>query len=302
MQIVRTPASARAIARTLRRPLGFVPTMGSLHAGHAELVRRARAENASVVASIFVNPLQFGPTEDYARYPRAFDADVALLEAAGVDLLYAPDVRAIYPGGFASSIDVGALATRFEGAARPGHFSGVATVVAKLLHAIEPTTLYLGQKDAQQVAVVRRMLRDFDFAPALAVVPTVREPDGLARSSRNVYLATDERVAAASLARALDALVGSLVPVAGAPGESVADAIERARGELARPLRWEYLAVVDPVTFEPLETVDSAIGAVAIGAAYAGATRLIDNGIVPAADGGNPLVTPPPNRTAASPR
>jgi len=299
MQIVRTPASARAIARTLRRPLGLVPTMGSLHAGHAELVRRARAENASVVASLFVNPLQFGPTEDFARYPRAFDADVDLLDEEGVDLLYAPAVETMYRDGFASAIDVGPLATRFEGAARPGHFSGVATVVAKLLHAIEPTTLYLGEKDAQQVAVVRRMLRDLDFAPALAVVATVREPSGLALSSRNVYLSAQERAAATSLPRALDVLARSLVP--GVADASVPLAIERARAELAEPLRWEYLAVVDATTFESLDAIDRTVGAIAIGAARAGSTRLIDAATVPAADGRDPLVTPPPIRTAAPP-
>ena len=172
MQVVRTPGSARAIARTLARPVGFVPTMGALHAGHLALVDRARRENAAVVASIFVNPLQFGPHDDYSRYPRDFPRDAALLEERGVDLLYAPSVDRMYGPDFATTIDVGPVAAPFEGAARPGHFLGVATVVAKLLHAVEPTTLYLGQKDVQQTAVLRRMIEDLDLPVAPVVCRT----------------------------------------------------------------------------------------------------------------------------------
>ena len=193
MQVVRTPGSARAIARTLARPVGFVPTMGALHAGHLALVDRARRENAAVVASIFVNPLQFGPHEDYSRYPRDFPRDAALLEERGVDLLYAPSVDRMYGPDFATTIDVGPVAAPFEGAARPGHFLGVATVVAKLLHAVEPTTLYLGQKDVQQTAVLRRMIEDLDLPVAPVVCRTVRESSGLALSSRNAYLSPQER-------------------------------------------------------------------------------------------------------------
>ncbi|MGH7727971.1 MAG: pantoate--beta-alanine ligase, partial [Vulcanimicrobiaceae bacterium] len=210
MQIVRTPGSARAIARTLARPLGFVPTMGALHEGHLALVERARSENATVVASVFVNPLQFGPNEDFERYPRSFEHDVELLTASGVELLYAPSVERMYPAGFEASVDLGALATRFEGARRPGHFAGVATVVLKLLHALEPTTAYFGQKDVQQAVVLRKLAHDLDLPSAIAVVPTVREPDGLARSSRNAYLSPQERAAAPSFALALAAVAAAV--------------------------------------------------------------------------------------------
>jgi pantoate--beta-alanine ligase len=186
MHVVRTPGSARAIARTLARPVGLVPTMGALHEGHLAIVDRARRENAAVVASVFVNPLQFGEGEDYARYPRDFARDASMLEAHGVDVLYAPAADRMYRAGFATTIAAGPVTTRFEGAARPGHFDGVATVVAKLLHAIEPTTAYFGQKDAQQTAVVRRMVDDLDMPVDVVVVPTVREPEGHARSRRKV--------------------------------------------------------------------------------------------------------------------
>ncbi len=286
MQTVRTPGSARAIARTLLRPVGFVPTMGALHDGHLALVRRARAENASVVASIFVNPLQFGPGEDYERYPRAAERDADLLRAAGVDLLYAPEVARMYGPGFATAIDVGPLAARFEGAARPGHFGGVATVVAKLLGAIEPTSLYLGQKDVQQTAVVRAMVRDLDLPTNVVVVPTQREADGLALSSRNVYLEPDQRRAAPSLRRALGAIEAAI-----AAGETdAARACAAGAALLEAPLRWEYLAIVAPATFAPLERVT--LPAVAIGVAIAGRTRLLDNVSLFAAGTEDPIVTP----------
>ena len=286
MQIVRTPGSARAIARTLARPVGFVPTMGALHEGHLTLVDRAKRENASVVASIFVNPLQFGPNEDFERYPRAFERDASLLAALGVDLLYAPSVERMYPPGFATRIAVGPAAADFEGASRAGHFDGVATVVAKLLHAIEPTSLYLGQKDVQQTAVLRAMARDLDFATNVVVAPTVREPDGLALSSRNVYLADEERRAAPSLQRALQAVAASV-----AQGETDA-ARARAAGValLEAPLVWEYLAIVDPQTFVAQDPI--ARPALAIGVARAGTTRLLDNVPVAADDGRDPVLTP----------
>jgi pantoate--beta-alanine ligase len=261
--------------------------MGALHAGHISLVERARAENASVVASIFVNPLQFGPNEDFAKYPRSFERDVEMLTEAGVDLLYAPAVERMYPPHFAASIDVGAVASGFEGARRPGHFAGVATVVAKLLHAIEPTSVYLGQKDVQQTAVLRAMLRDLDMATNAVVAPTLRDVDGLALSSRNVYLGATERAAAPSLFRALT---------------SIADAIDRgetdsarvlgsARALLEEPLVWDYLAVVDPETF--LECDPLRRSAVAIGVARAGSVRLLDNVTIPSAAGVDPILTPP---------
>jgi pantoate--beta-alanine ligase len=286
MQTVRTPGSARAIARTLRRPVGFVPTMGALHEGHLALVRRARAENASVIASIFVNPLQFGPGEDYEKYPRAFAHDVELLAAEGADLLYAPAVERMYQPGFATSIDVGSLGTTFEGAARPGHFRGVATVVVKLLAALEPTSLYLGQKDVQQTAVLRTIVRDLDLATKDVVAPTIREPDGLALSSRNVYLTVTQRRAAPSLYRALSA-------VAAAVTDGVGDSAQaRAAGEqlLEAPLVWEYLAIVDPQTFaEPREIQRPAL---VIGVVRAGATRLLDNVPIATRDGVDPVLSP----------
>jgi len=286
MQTVITPGSARAIARTLPRPLGFVPTMGALHAGHLALVERAKLENAAVVASIFVNPLQFGPSEDFERYPRAFERDRQLLEERGVDLLYAPKPERMYPPGFATSIEVGPIGERLEGARRPGHFAGVATVVAKLLHALEPTSLYLGQKDVQQTAVIRAMLRDLDMATNLVVAPTVREPDGLALSSRNVFLEAAARAAAPSFFRALQA-VGDAVE----RGEyDLPAALARARGLLESPLIWDYLELVDPQTFVALER--AVRPALVVGAVFAGPTRLIDNLPLPASDGVDPVLTP----------
>jgi pantoate--beta-alanine ligase len=287
VQTVRTPASARAIARTLKRPVGFVPTMGALHAGHLALVRRARAENVSVVASLFVNPLQFGPREDFERYPRDYERDTEALAAAGVDLLYAPDVPHMYPAGFDSALDPGARGASFEGARRPGHFRGVATVVTKLLHAIEPTSLYLGQKDVQQAVVVRGFVRDLDFATNVVVVPTVREPDGLALSSRNVYLTAGERRAAPSIHRALSAIAAAVNA-----GETVsARALRAGVALLEAPLDWEYLAIVDPTHFAPCEPVVRP--ALVIAVARAGATRLLDNELVPDASGTLPILTPP---------
>jgi pantoate--beta-alanine ligase len=286
MQIVRTPGSARAIARTLPRPVGLVPTMGALHAGHLALVRRARSENASVVASIFVNPLQFGPSEDFDRYPRAFEADAEKLEAAGVDLLYAPEASRMYPPGFATTISVSDVSRVFEGARRPGHFDGVATVVAKLFHAIEPTSAYFGQKDVQQTAVIRTFVRDLDFATNIVVAPTVREDDGLALSSRNVYLTPVQRAAAPSLYRAIRAVVDAV-----AAGErDPARACALGASLVEAPLVLEYLAIVDPQTFAPLTKAEGP--AVVVAVAAAGATRLLDNASIPGPGGVDPVVTP----------
>ena len=260
--------------------------MGALHAGHLELVRRARAENASVIASIFVNPTQFAPHEDFDEYPRAFERDLAALEEAGVDVLYAPAVERMYPAGFATSIDVGVLGTVVEGARRPGHFAGVATVVAKLLNATEPTSLYLGQKDVQQTAVLRTMVRDLDMATNVVVAPTVREADGLALSSRNVYLTPAQRAAAPSLYRALKAVAAAIT---GGERDS-----ERARSAgstmLEAPLEWDYLRIVDPVTFAEMQTIEGA--AVVVAVVRAGETRLLDNVPVPGPDGVDPILTP----------
>jgi pantoate--beta-alanine ligase len=286
VQTVRTPGSARAIARTLVRPVGFVPTMGALHDGHRSLMQRARAENASVVASIFVNPLQFSPGEDFEKYPRAFERDVEMLAEEGVDLLYAPAVERMYAPGFSAKIGVGDLGSVFEGSRRPGHFDGVATVVAKLLNAIEPTSLYLGQKDVQQTAVLRAMVRDLDMATNVVVVPTVREADGLALSSRNVYLTPAERIAAPSIFRALSAIGAAVANGATDP----ALALAAGEGLLESPLVWDYLAIVDPQTFAEYATIERP--ALVLGVARAGATRLLDNLPISAAGGLDPIVTP----------
>jgi pantoate--beta-alanine ligase len=252
-------------------PLGLVPTMGALHAGHLALIQRARAENAAVVATVFVNPLQFGPHEDFERYPRAFDNDVVQLRDAGVDLVYAPDVATMYPPDFATAVDPGPIGERYEGALRPGHFRGVATVCTKLFATVRPDRAYFGAKDAQQVAVLRRIVADLDLGLELVVVPTVRESDGLALSSRNAYLDPDQRAAAPALHRALDAIVQAI-----ARGERDAQrAVERGRAELAPPLREAYLDVVDPRTF--VSEHEIAEPALAIGSAWIGTTRLIDN-------------------------
>jgi pantoate--beta-alanine ligase len=286
MHVVRTPGSARAIARTLPRPVGFIPTMGALHRGHISLIERARAENAVVAASIFVNPLQFGAGEDFERYPRSFERDAEMLEAAGVELLYAPAAERIYPPDFRTGIEVQGISDLFEGAARPGHFAGVATVVAKLLHAIEPTTLYLGQKDVQQTAVLRAMLRDLDMPAQVVVCETVREPDGLALSSRNAFLDPAQRRAAPSLYRALLAVREAVD--AGETDPAVLRALGHARVE--PPLVLDYLEIVDPQTFVAQAQVRRP--AVIVAAVRAGATRLLDNLSILAGDGSDPIVTP----------
>lgn len=270
MQTVESIAQARAVFEVLPRPLGFIPTMGALHAGHLALVERARSECATVAASIFVNPLQFGPGEDFATYPRDLAADRGALAAAGTDVIFAPNAATMYPDGFGTSIDVGAVGERFEGAIRPHHFRGVATVVAKLLHIVEPDLLYLGQKDAQQTAVVRRLVRDLAFAVNVNIVPTVREADGLALSSRNVYLNERERAQAPSLHRALLALREAL-----ARGCGKAEAVACAGDVLDPAAKAEYFDVVHAQTFEPLDALVPP--AFIIGAARFGTTRLIDN-------------------------
>lgn len=270
MLAAQTVASARELAAALPRPLGFVPTMGALHAGHLALVEAAGAQCASAAVSIFVNPLQFGPDEDLVRYPRAIGADRALLEGAGVDLLFVPTLHDIYPPEFSSRVDPGAVGVPFEGAWRPGHFVGVATVVVKLLHVLRPDVLFVGQKDAQQAAVLRRVVADLAFDARVETVPTVRESDGLARSSRNAYLSEREREQAPSLHHALCALRDAF-----AGGESKTKATARARETMSPMAQLEYLDVVDGDTFEPLDR--AAPNALAIGAARFGRTRLLDN-------------------------
>jgi len=261
---------ARAQIAKLARPLAFVPTMGALHEGHAALVKEARTRGASVVVSIFVNPLQFGPNEDFDRYPRMFETDCRLLDSLGVSVVYAPSVETMYPSGFACRVDVGAIGRVYEGERRPGHFDGVATVMTKLLAIVDPDVFIMGQKDAQQVAVLRGLVRDFDVRAQMIVAPTVREHDGLALSSRNAYLDAAQRAAAPSLHRALDAVAVALE----APGTGIDAATAAGRAQLAAPLVEDYLAVVDPHTFE---RASGAIGSLVIGAVYAGKTRLLDN-------------------------
>jgi pantoate--beta-alanine ligase len=275
MQILRTAAEAAQAARRTARPLALVPTMGALHAGHQALVERARSESAAVMASIFVNPLQFGPNEDFERYPRAFEGDVRQLEAAGVDLLFAPSVEEMYPPGFDTGVDPGAIATRYEGALRPGHFRGVATVCVKLFGIAGAERAYFGAKDAQQVAVLRQVLRDLALGPQIVVVPTVREADGLALSSRNAYLSVAERAAAPILYRALRAMAEAVER-----GETDRDRIVAAgRAHVVAPLREAYLDVVDPVTFQPVQNAaaERPRTLTAIGSMWLGSTRLIDN-------------------------
>ncbi|MGN6379419.1 MAG: pantoate--beta-alanine ligase [Gaiellales bacterium] len=231
--------------------VGLVPTMGALHDGHRALLRQARGECDRVVMSLFVNPTQFGPGEDFERYPRDATRDRAIAAEEGVDEIFAPTVEQMYPNGFDTAVVVGDVASRWEGTARPGHFRGVATVVLKLFNMVEPDTAYFGQKDAQQLAVIRRMTEDLGLGVGIRGVDTVRDPDGLAASSRNVYLSVDERRRAVTLYRALLARDPAVC-----------------EGEL------EYLAVVNPVTFAE---VDPAPGALVIGAARFGSTRLIDN-------------------------
>jgi pantoate--beta-alanine ligase len=272
MRICRTAAELRAARSALRSPVALVPTMGALHAGHESLIARAREENPNLVASIFVNPLQFGPNEDLARYPQTLDEDVAMLERLKCDVLFVPPVEEMYPAGSQTRVQPGAVATYLEGASRPGHFAGVATVVLKLFSLASPDRAYFGEKDAQQLAVVRTMVRDFDLPVEIAAVPTVRESDGLALSSRNRRLSDSERRDAVGLSRALRFTVEALER-----GATDVGAVLRAADAELGALKKDYLAVVDPVTFVPLETVPRSADLLAVGAVYCGTTRLIDN-------------------------
>ena len=274
-------AAARA-ARAAGKSIGFVPTMGALHEGHLSLVRRAREECDTVVASVFVNPIQFGPNEDYLNYPRDPERDSGLLKKEGMDFLFSPSAEEMYPEGPQTSIDVGGVAQLLEGEFRPGHFAGVATVVKKLFDAALPDKAYFGQKDAQQCAVVRQLVRDFNLPVEIVVCPIVREQDGLAMSSRNAYMNEEEREAALvlsrSLRRARELLEG---------GESSAAAIEAAMRAVleAEPLaKIDYAAVVDAATFQPIERVEK--DAVCALAVWIGRARLLDNMTISAEDDG----------------
>lgn len=279
MRTVRSVADLRAALAGPRREgrtIGLVPTMGALHQGHLSLVRRARADTDVVVVSLFVNPAQFAPTEDLAAYPRDEARDADLAEKAGADLLFAPTVDEVYPPGFATTVRVGGVSEPLEGAQRgASHFDGVATVVTKLLNMAGPDVAYFGQKDAQQAAVVRRVVRDLDLPVRIEVCPTVREPDGLAMSSRNAYLTADERARAVALKHALDAARAAVEQ-----GERDAAAVASAAAAPMRALdvEPEYLALVDPESFLPVDSIDRDV-LVAV-AARVGKARLIDNATI----------------------
>jgi pantoate--beta-alanine ligase len=260
-------------ARAGGRRVALVPTMGYLHEGHLRLVDEARRRADAVVMSVYVNPLQFGPNEDLARYPRDLARDRTLARARGVDALFAPADAVMYPPGSEIRVVPGPTADRWEGAARPGHFAGVLTVVAKLFHLVEPDVALFGRKDIQQAVLVRQMVRDLDWPLEVVVVPTVREPDGLALSSRNAYLTPDERRQAVGLSAALGAAHGAFV--AGERQAAPLDALVRRRIDAEPALTLEYLAIVEPRTLTPVDTVDA--GTVLALAARLGRTRLIDN-------------------------
>lgn len=273
MKLVKSLAELRAARAQLPGPLGFVPTMGYLHEGHISLARAARAGCASVAASIFVNPTQFGPQEDLARYPRDLERDLALLTEAGVDLVWAPTPEEVYPAGYQTWVDVAEVAKRLEGELRPGHFRGVATVVAKLFNAVQPDRAYFGQKDAQQVLVIRRMVQDLNFPVEIVVCPTVREADGLAKSSRNIYLSPEDRQAALTLSRALFAARQAYLD-----GERSGDALRARMLEVfaAEPrVQLQYAACTDADSLQELDQVGER--ALLLVAAKVGPTRLIDN-------------------------
>jgi pantoate--beta-alanine ligase len=276
MKIHTTIDAMRADARAARlsgKRIGFVPTMGALHEGHLSLMRAAKSRCDIVAASIFVNPTQFGPNEDLAKYPRTFERDCQLLEKEGVDLLFAPSVEEMYPRGAVTWVTVEGLSDKLDGKSRPGHFRGVTTVVAKLFHIVEPDVAFFGQKDAAQVAIVRRMVRDLKFPVEIVACPIVRESDGLAMSSRNAYLDAAQRKAALVLSHSLRAVQDLY-----ATGETDAAALTHSgKSVLAKEpgVRLDYLEVVDANTLDPV--VQATEGTLVAVAAYLGTTRLIDN-------------------------
>lgn len=275
MQIARTHAQLGAVRAALAASrhggVALVPTMGALHEGHISLVRAAREAGYEVIASIFVNPTQFGPGEDFARYPRDEGADCAMLEAAGCRAVWLPDMATMYPPDAATAIEVGGPARLWEGAMRPGHFRGVATVVATLFGQVRPDSAWFGEKDWQQVQVIRRMVRDLLLPVAIETAPTWREADGLAMSSRNRYLSLDDRARAPALFRALETVKRRL-----RAGDAVADALEAASASLTQTgFTVDYLALVDHATLEPLDQIAPDCRLVA--AARLGTTRLLDN-------------------------
>jgi pantoate--beta-alanine ligase len=278
MKICSTIAEARAVCRAARaggQRLGLVPTMGALHEGHLSLVRAAKAQCEAVAVSIFVNPTQFGPKEDLAKYPRPFDRDCRLLEKEGVGILFAPPAEEMYPNSNdqVTWVLVEGLSEKLDGRSRPGHFRGVTTIVSKLFHILEPEAAFFGQKDAAQLAVIRRMVRDLNFAVEIVGCPIVREPDGLAMSSRNAYLDQEERRRALVLQRSLQRAQQEFQ----AEERSAAKLIRVAKEVIAREpqVKLDYFEIVDPETLDPVEQVSQKT-LVAV-AAYVGTTRLIDN-------------------------
>jgi pantoate--beta-alanine ligase len=275
--ILRTVAELRRWSRNRRAEgtgdLAIVPTMGALHAGHASLIRAARCQTSRVVVSIFVNPTQFGPNEDFGRYPRSFDADCALAESEGAEVVFAPSVEEMYPAGSQTFVEVEGLGDRLDGKSRPGHFRGVATVVAKLFIASEADLAFFGQKDGAQVALLRRMTTDLRLATEIVVCPIVREPDGLALSSRNVYLSAQERARSLTLSRA----VRQAEALYAAGDRRATGFVEAAKATFATEpeVRVDYVEVVDWATLLPVDEVGH--GSLFAVAAFVGATRLIDN-------------------------
>ncbi len=279
MEIVRTVSWMKQIGRAARqedRVLGFVPTMGALHKGHASLIQAAKAQCSPVVVSIFVNPKQFGPSEDFQKYPRTLESDRALLESLGVDYLFAPPAEEIYPKSFRTLVDVEGLSNRLEGRSRPGHFQGVATVVLKLFEIVQPRFAYFGRKDAQQCRVVQQMAADLNLDTEIVVSPIVREPDGLALSSRNAYLSPDDRRAATALSRSLEAVKAEI----GAGQRDVAHLIAAVRRLLdSEPgVKTDYVEIVDAESFEPVTLLRNRC--LVLIAARVGKTRLIDNALI----------------------
>ncbi len=273
MKVIEKIDDMKRLRRQITEPVGFVPTMGYFHEGHLSLVRRARAENPSVVVSIFVNPTQFGPQEDFNSYPRDPQRDLALLEKERVDIVFMPSVAEMYPPQFNSWVEVSRVTERLEGASRPGHFRGVTTVCAKLFNIVQPTTAYFGQKDAQQAIVIRKMVADLNMNLEIVIIPTVREPDGLAMSSRNTYLSPEQRQAALVLYQAL-----TLAQKLWSQGEKDAQTIRQQMTALIgkQPLAdIDYVSIADAETLDELDTVKPpALVSLAI---KIGSTRLIDN-------------------------
>jgi pantoate--beta-alanine ligase len=279
MEIIRTVSWMKQIgsnARNQDRVLGFVPTMGALHRGHASLIQAAKKECAPVVVSIFVNPKQFGPAEDFQKYPRTLDSDRALLENLGVDYLFAPPGEEIYPKGFRTLVNVEGLSNRLEGRSRPGHFQGVATVVLKLFEIVQPRFAYFGRKDAQQCRIIQQMAADLNLDTEIVVSPIMREPDGLALSSRNAYLSPDDRRASTALYRSLVAVKAEI----GAGERDAAHLIATARRLLdSEPgVKTDYVQIVEAESLEPVTVLRG--GCLVLIAAHVRKTRLIDNALI----------------------